>query len=220
MSAEKLIITNDDVANAHQVPTPSYSSATIPTAAMLTPPSHATSGDKQTLVFVGLTAGLLLAIAGAAFLFVRNPELAGTGPATSAKETRTAAAILRVLKADKAESDKYMGTLPQNPTPSQLAGAIGGYCDAASRIDATGCPATFTVAYRHHLQAHQDVRAILQQMPEGFVDSFVLGLLNGLGGELDGGASRIDAVLRDAANQVERTWQDVERIAASHDVAL
>ena len=220
MSAEKLIITNDDVANAHPVPTPSYSSATIPTFPMPTPPSHATSGDKQTLVFVGLTAALLLAIAGAAFLFVRNPELAGTGPSTPAKETKTAAAILRVLKADKAVSDEYMGSLPQNPTPSQLADAIGGYCDAASRIDATGCPATFTVAYRHHLKAYQEVQAVLQQMPEGFVDGLVMGLLNGLGGELDGGASRMDAGIQDAAKQVERTWQEVERIAASHDVAI
>ena len=178
MSAEKLIITNDDVANARLSPAPSYSSAAIPAAPMSTPPPHAVSGDKQTLVFVGLTAGLLLAIAGAAFLFVRNPELAGSGSSSSSKETQTAAAILRVLKADKAASERHHGSIPQNATASQVANAIATYCEAAANIDTTGCPADFKVAYRHHISAWRDVQGAFHQLPEGFLDGVLVGALN------------------------------------------
>lgn len=221
MSAEKLIITNDDVANARPSPTPSYSSAAMPSAPVSMSPPHATSGDKQTLVFVGLTAGLLLAIAGAAFLFVRNPELAGSGSSSSSKETQTAAAILRVLKADKAAGERHTGSIPQNATASQVANAIATYCEAAATIDTTGCPADFKIAYRHHISAWRDVQGAFQQLPEGFIDGVLMGALNlYLQGEVDGGISRMQGAIQEGMQNVERTWQDVERIAASHDVAL
>ena len=219
MSAEKLIITNDDVANARPSPAPSYSTAT-PAAPISMPPPHSMAGDKQTLVFVGLTAGLLLAIAGTAFLFVRNPELAGSG-SSSSKETQTAAAILRVLKADKAAGERHTGSIPQNATASQVANAIATYCEAATNIDTPGCPADFKVAYRHHISAWRDVQGAFQQLPEGFLDGVLMGALNlYLQGEVDGGISRMQGAIQEGMQQVESTWHDVERIAASHDVAL
>lgn len=221
MSAEKLIITNDDVANARPTTPPSYSSTTPPTGPTAMPSPHTASGDKQTLIFVGLTAGLLLAIAGAAVLFIRNPELGEAGSKPASQETRIASSILRVLKADKAASDRSKELLPQNPTASQVANAIGQYCEAASSIDASGCPAAFTVAYRHHISAHRDVQAAFQQMPEGLLDGALMGALNFyLQGEIDGGASRMQGALQEAVKQVESTWREVERIAASYDVAL
>jgi hypothetical protein len=41
-----------------------------------------------------------------------------------------------------------------------------------------------------------------------------------LQGEVDGGISRMQGAIQEGMQQVESTWQDVERIAASHDVAL
>ena len=224
MSAEKLIITNDDVDNARPTPKPSYSSAAIPTGPMTMPLPHATSNDTQTLVFVGLTAGLLLAIAAAAFLFVRNPELTGSGSSSSpssSQKTKTAAAILRVLKADKAAGEQHTGSIPQNSTASQVANAIATYCEVAGNIDTTGCPADFKISYRHHISAWRDVQGAFQQLPEGLIDGVLMGAINlYLQGEVDGGQSRMQGAIQAGMQEVKNTWQEVERIAASYDVAL
>ena len=130
------------------------------------------------------------------------------------------AAILRVLQADK-ELGAKRDTLSPNATPSQIAQAIREYCSNLERLDMSDCPADFRVAYRHHMGAWREAETSIRQLPDGFMESVLMGAINGvLRGEPDGGTSRLQGGLERAFERVRDTWIEVEKIGANYGAAL
>jgi hypothetical protein len=127
-------------------------------------------------------------------------------------------AIKRVINLDKQYASS-LKQLPPNSTASQYAWGIGRYCDAAEAMDMADCPADFVVAYRQHLRAWRAAQQAIAQLPDGLLEGLWMGFLNGLGGEMDGGQQRLSGAVGSAQERVRVTWEEVERIAAKHDVA-
>jgi hypothetical protein len=168
-------------------------------------------GEKMTLrlPLLGLLGHLLI--------------LGGTGCSHAPDKPqpdKTKVAVERVMKADQKlmeERDK----LPPQATPSQMAWAVGSYCDALEHLDMTDCPADFRVAYKQHMRAWREVLAALQQLPDGFLEGVLVGAVNALlRGEIDGGATRLEGDLKQAIERVRTTWEEVEKIGARYGVAL
>jgi len=142
-----------------------------------------------------------------------------SSPAQSEAE-KTKQAILRVLRADQ-HFAKKRESLPPNSTPSQIAWAVGQYCNDLERLDMADCPADFRVAYRHHMGAWREAQAAVQQLPDGFLEGVFMGAMNGLlRGESDGGTSRLEGGLKRALERVGDTWIEVEKIGAKYGAAL
>lgn len=136
------------------------------------------------------------------------------------EEQKFRVGMLRVLEADRDLSAKRKMVNPATSTPTQVANAIGQYCAAADRLDMSDCPAEFRVAFRHHLEAWGKVEVAVRRLPEDFLEGTLVGLVNGLTGELDGGYSRMVGALKSAEAEVNATFQEVEKIAAKHGAAL
>lgn len=128
-------------------------------------------------------------------------------------------AINRVIKKDTDISKATVHAIPNNAVPSRTSASIGTYCSRAERQDCADCPADFQVAYKHHLRAWRAMQHAVAQLPDTFIEGFVMGFLNGCMGELDGGYSRLVGQVRAAYEKVESTWADVEKIAANYGVA-
>jgi hypothetical protein len=129
---------------------------------------------------------------------------------------KTKQAIERVLKADEKMSSVVKNLQAHTP-PSQLAAAIGTYCDAAEKMESSDCPADFRVAYRQHMRAWRDAQVAVKQLPEDFLEGVFTGLLNAiLRGETDGGGKRLEGDLKNAIERVRTTWEEVEKIGAKY----
>lgn len=128
--------------------------------------------------------------------------------------------MLRVLKADQELGAKRDLVSPKIASPSQLANSIGQYCAAMDKLDMSDSPAEFRVAYRHHMRAWSILEVAVRQLPEDFLEGTLVGLLNGLTGEVDGGYSRMMEAVRTAQQEVLATYQDVEKIAGKYGAAL
>lgn len=138
----------------------------------------------------------------------------------SAMESKQA--ILRVMKKDT-EVGKRRDALSQNASSFQRVSCIQSYCDEVRSLDMSDCPASFRVAYRHHISAWQDMAEALRQFPDtGPIEDFFLGFFYGLFyGERDAGRSRElnrQNELKKVSDRVRATWDEVERIAAQYDV--
>jgi hypothetical protein len=139
-------------------------------------------------------------------------------PAAQAEKDRQA--ILRVLRADQ-ELAKRRRELPPDATPSQIAWAVGRYCDELERLDTSDCPADFRVAYRHHAGAWREAQAALAKLPDGVLEGVLTGAMNALlRGELDGGAGRLEGELKRSLERVRDTWIEVEKVGARYGAAL
>lgn len=103
---------------------------------------------------------------------------------------------------------------------SQSGQVWGRYCDELERIDLSACPADFRVAFRQHTRSCRDVQGAIMQVPSGTVDSMLVGFLNGLGGEADGGLGRFASDLKLSLKNGEATYREVERIALRYGAAL
>ena len=105
--------------------------------------------------------------------------------------------------------------------PSQIAWALGTYCDGLKRIEMADCPADFRVAYRQHARAWRDAQAAVRQLPDGFLEGFFMGFFNGLlRGEGDGGTGRLQGELKRSLERVRASWEEVEKVAAKYGAAL
>lgn len=142
-------------------------------------------------------------------------------PATQMSDAeRTKLYILRVMKADEQLSKKHK-ELPPSATPPQMVWAIGQYCDGLEVLYMADCPADFQVAYKQHMRAWREVQAAIKQLPDGFLEGFFMGAVNGVfRGETDGGQSRLEGSVKRAAERVRITWEEVERIGAKYGAAL
>jgi hypothetical protein len=139
---------------------------------------------------------------------------------TETRLTPAQEATLRILKRHqelvhcRAEAEKVL------EKPSAVAAVWTRYGDELERLDLSACPADFRVAFRRHARACRDIEAAIREFPDGSADSVVIGFLNGLGGEADGGFSRLQRDLQAAWKQGAATYDEVERTALSHGVAL
>lgn len=129
-------------------------------------------------------------------------------------------AVLGVLESQDrlaAHRNEAVATLA---TPAQVGVVWDAYCAGLERIDLSACPADFRVAFRQHTRSCREVQAAILQIPSDTEEALVMGFLNGLGGEMDGGQSRLAADLKAALQNGEATYREVERTALQYDAAL
>ncbi len=129
-------------------------------------------------------------------------------------------AILRVLTRH-AELVKYRAEAEATLTKfSEVAAVWGRFCDELERLDLTGCPPDFRVAFRQHSRSCRDVQAAIAEFPDSQTEMFVIAFLNGLAGQLDGGFGQLKANY-DAANQSgNATYKHLEETALKYGAAL
>ena len=156
-----------------------------------------------------ISASLLILLAGC-----------GGSSARTTQADRTKAAILRVLQEDNRLCEGVKKLSPGTP-PSQVALAVGEYCDEAGRLDLSECPPDFRVAYRHHIEAWREAQGVIKELPDTFLQGFLMGAINGfLRNEADGGTARVEGQLRRALEGIRETFHEVERIGVTHGAAL
>lgn len=156
------------------------------------------------------------AAAVAALLGLLGP--AGCGGKSEAE--RVCAAVLRVLKEDRQLVERTQN-LPPDAKPSQVAWAIGRYCDGLEALPMSDCPADFRVAYKQHTRAWRAVQDATAALPNGLWSGLWMGVKNQLlRGEADGGQSRLEGGLQKAFDEVKQTWQAIEQTAAKYGAAL
>lgn len=161
--------------------------------------------------FVG-GAVTLAGVLGLVWLY-QNGALGLSGKANSTE------AVRRVLQADDLASKETVHAVGARETPSTYARAIGEYLALMHEVDMTDCPADFRIAFKHHLESWAELGEAVRALPEGFLEGFFVGALNGLlRGENDGGVTRMADEIKRASGAVSATFREVERIAAQYDV--
>jgi len=128
--------------------------------------------------------------------------------------------VTRVLQADQAIEKQMEGSIPVDAPPSVIALCVDHYCDGLENLEMSDCPADFRVAYHEHMRAWREMDAAIKQLPDSFADGLWEGFINGLQGEMDGGAGRIRGDLKNASDNVESTWNNVEQTGAKYGAAL
>lgn len=140
--------------------------------------------------------------------------------ASSKSTAPEADAILRVLKS-QAELVKYRADAEASLTQfSEVAAVWGRFCDEMERLDLTGCPADFRVAFRQHTRSCRDVQAAIAEFPDSGTEMFVVGFLNGLAGQIDGGFGRLKSNYDTAFQAGNATYEQMEETALKYGVAL
>lgn len=207
MDEEKITVTWEEI-QKHDRPPKSVAGASPPSELSWT----ARLKRRGPLIPVAILIGLLIlggAPAGAWFLLVK----------TNAERTKEA--ILSILKEDRRIGDATLRRLGGDSTPSKVAQAVGDYCAQAEALDMSACPADFRVAYRHYIAACRELQKAIQELPDGFLEAVLMGIINSvLRGERDGGLSRLSDKIEGAVKQVEATWMEVENIGAKYGAAL
>lgn len=129
-------------------------------------------------------------------------------------------AIQRILQRH-AELVKYRAEAETSlATPSQIADVWGRFCAESEQLDLSACPPDFRVAFRQHVRACRDVEAAIREFPDDFQEGLLIGLLNGLGGEGDGGINRLEREFKAAFQRGNSTFDEVERTALKYGTAL
>jgi GYF domain 2 len=143
------------------------------------------------------------------------------GGLVSESRASQAAAMLRVLRENDSVSNLTVRAVGVKETPSAYTQAIASYLSRMRAVDTSDCPADFRVAYKHHLEAWEELQAAVGELPDSFLEGVFVGALNGLlRGELDGGMTRMLDSIKRASQEVRDSFREVENIAARSDVAL
>lgn len=145
--------------------------------------------------------------------------LAGSGCGRTEAEVHTEA-ILRVLLNDKALSAKLQTAIPTTTTVEARAALLDEYCRGLDEFDMSECPPDFRLAFRHHIEAWRSAASKLREMPDGFWEGVLMGAVNSLSGEMDGGAGRLNSEMQQAQRAIKETYQEAERIAAKYGAVL
>jgi hypothetical protein len=87
-------------------------------------------------------------------------------------------------------------------------------------VDLSGCPRDFAEAYVRHRAAWRDLQMQLAAEPQSFVGGLVQGFLSTLGGEFDGGYSRLTEGRRTKLSALAATWTECEAVATRHGAKL
>lgn len=129
-------------------------------------------------------------------------------------------AILLVLQADKDQGPQVRAALKSAPSLANAADVINKYCDDMEKLDVSRCPADFRLAFRQHIRSWRAAGAQLRMMPDGFWDGVLMGTVNTLSGELDGGMSRLAAEMKQVDQGIADTYKEMEQIAAQYGAVL
>ena len=82
------------------------------------------------------------------------------------------------------------------------------------------CPPDFRLAFRQHIHSWRAASARWSEMPDGFWQGVLMGAVNSLSGEPDGGARRLSAEMREAQRAVDESYNEAVRIAAQYGAVL
>ena len=102
-------------------------------------------------------------------------------------------------------------------TFDNLAKVIDEYCVELEKQDMTECPPEFRLAFNRHIESWRTTAVTIRQIP-GMMDAFLAGMLSAVTGDdaTSGGAGD----LKKAEQEIRKTYEEVERIAAKYEVAL
>src|ERR1043166_9025868 len=117
---------------------------------------------------------------------------------TASEADRYREAMVRVFQADQQLAAKRKQAAPSSAGLADVITATEAYCTGLEQLDMSDCPADFRVAYRHHIRAWRDAVAAVRELPDGFWEGALIGLLNGLTGVVDGGYGRMSAAVKAA----------------------
>jgi hypothetical protein len=98
--------------------------------------------------------------------------------------------------------------------------AAHAYVSEIDKIDLRKCPDDFAQAYVRHRAAWRALVAQVDSEPNSWLGAFFAGGINLLGGEVDGGAGRVERADLAAKQAVRDTWVDVEAAAVRHHALL
>ncbi|MBL9091608.1 MAG: hypothetical protein JNL96_10310 [Planctomycetaceae bacterium] len=126
-------------------------------------------------------------------------------------------AILRILNYDKQISKNRDAKASVDQSNTNLAKVIDEYCVELEKQDMTECPPEFRLAFNRHIESWRTTAVTIRQIP-GMMDAFLAGMLSAVTGDdaTSGGAGD----LKKAEQEIRKTYEEVERIAAKYEVAL
>lgn len=127
---------------------------------------------------------------------------------------RPAREIEAVLAADRAAAARLHQSVSTGR--DQRKPAMRQYVADLGRIPTAICPADFQQAFRRHVRAWEDLQAFLGGLPDPGLEGMLVGALNYLAGEEDGGVSRLTAEERARLTAVRDTWDEVAAVGARH----
>src|SRR5690606_15657072 len=90
----------------------------------------------------------------------------------------------------------------------------------ARRLNLSGCPEDFRVAYSYHISEWEALELELSFLPESALGQVWAGFVNTLSGELDGGTRRITESLKRRAEAVYARRAEMLAIAARYGASL
>jgi hypothetical protein len=126
-------------------------------------------------------------------------------------------AIEGALRQDKSLAAQFDSRVRAGTPAIEAARA---YVHDIDKIDLRQCPDDFAQAYVRHRAAWRALVAQVESEPDSWLGAFIAGGINLLGGEVDGGASRIKREDLAARQAVRDSWTDVEAAAARHHALL
>lgn len=133
------------------------------------------------------------------------------------EQARMRSAMESVLAQDKELNIRIKSHISSGSKPAD---AIATYASALKSLDMSQCPTEFREAYLRHANAWRDFALQLGKEPQGGVDAVLQGFINGLSGEFDGGAGRLQRARDSRMEAVSSTWGEVEAITVRHGARL
>lgn len=129
-------------------------------------------------------------------------------------------AMLRVLRNDKDLSAQLRSAASSATSRAVTIQLVIKYCDGLDHYDMSECPPDFRLAFRQHIRSWRAAAAQWSAMPDGFWQGVLVGAVNSMSGESDGGARRMSTEMREAQQAVDTTYKEAERIAAQYGAVL
>lgn len=88
---------------------------------------------------------------------------------------------------------------------------FGQFCSKISNISLSGCSSDFRNDFINLIDAALQLKYAAEELPDSAADALMLGFVNGLNGEVDGGISRIQANVNQALQELERAAIVIKR---------
>lgn len=129
-------------------------------------------------------------------------------------------AMLRVLRNDKDLSAQLRSAASSATSRADTIQLVIKYCDGLDQYDMSECPPDFRLAFRQHIHSWRTALARWNEMPDGFWQGVLMGAVNSLSGESDGGARRLSTEMREAQRAVDESYNEAVRIAAQYGAVL
>lgn len=128
-----------------------------------------------------------------------------------------ASEIEAVLAVDKEAQSEALAAISPELTPAK---AIFAYVNRVKAQNMEHCPPEFREALLRHLNAWNGLAIQLTREPQSLGEGVLQGLINGLGGELDGGSGRMQKARDARIDAISDTWGEVEAIAVRYGARI